>query len=99
MEIESRTLHDRAEEDEEEKEGASRWTGLSVQSVSLWTGLGLGRLSDLLAAVQCCGQGCLFLPCLGSGSHSSGVQPALPHTGTVLHPLPPLWLEEGYWDR
>lgn len=38
MEIETRILNDRAE-DEEEKEEASRWTGLSVQSVSLdWFG-------------------------------------------------------------
>lgn len=44
VEVETRILNDKAEEDEEEKEEASRWTGLSVQSVSPWTGLGLGRL-------------------------------------------------------
>lgn len=42
---------------------------------------------DLLAAVQCSRQHYLFLPCLGSGSHSPSLQPALPHTGTVVHPL------------
>lgn len=40
------------------------------------------RQADLLAAVQCCNQLYLFLPFLGSGSPSPGVQPALPHTGS-----------------
>lgn len=93
METETRVLNDRAEEDEEEEED-SRWTGLSVQSVSLWTGLGFLRLQWFPGCSRQC---YLFLPCLGMVPLSRHASCTAPHRHHGP-PSAPLRVEGGCWD-
>lgn len=98
MEIETRILNDRVQEDEEEKEEASRWTGLSVQSVPLWTGLGLGRLQ------VCWLQSSAVVSGFYSSLHGQWIPlsrlaaPTAPHRHRGSSPATP-WLGGDCWDR